>query len=63
MGGELPHKLVLGVMTRTLISMMMKFCSRLISNMNFSFGEDEGCGVVWGAVLLRRGGLGRLSDF
>lgn len=40
MGGELPEKLVLGVMTRAIISMAMKFAARLIANMSFSFGED-----------------------
>jgi len=40
MGGELPEKLILGVMTRAVISMAMKFCARLIANMSFGFGED-----------------------
>lgn len=40
MGGELSEKLVLGIVTRTLLSMIMKFGSKLINNMNFGFGED-----------------------
>eukprot|EP01041_Mallomonas_annulata_P003245 gene3245-6422_t len=40
MGGEIPQKMVLGVITRTLIYMIMKFCVKLISNLRFSFGDD-----------------------